>query len=433
MILLEKKYNKIFNFFLILIAATFFFRKLCTIILIIFIFFSIINFKKLNIRKENIHFLFIISSPFLIQLFFFWNNDDWVSGLKSLEKVIMLLLFPIIIVGNLKRVRFLLILHWYTILSVFMITLLFVRFMFISPKFFDVYLKGHELWESGYKFAHSFGMHAPALNMHLAFVSIGSLWLLFKALRNNNFITVLLKALVFCLSFFFILVVNTRLALGEVFIGFLLLIFFEIKRSKNYKNFIKISILLFVTLSMIFSSYVFNNPFMKEKYFNVTFAHIDKVGKLDEVENPEAEIYNSLVTRLSIWKSSYKLAINNITYGVGAADSNRELFKYYKNTNQFFLERNKFPPHNQFLNHTIKFGFLGFVVIFMYIFFILYLGIKTKKPIIISFFIIFLLSNLVDDFLIRFDGIIFSGFWISLFCAYYVKDSFKKHTINNNC
>jgi hypothetical protein len=34
---------------------------------------------------------------------------------------------------------------------------------------------------------------------------------------------------------------------------------------------------------------------MKEKYSTVTFAYMD-VGKLDEIENPEAKVFNSFVT-----------------------------------------------------------------------------------------------------------------------------------------
>jgi hypothetical protein len=39
---------------------------------------------------------------------------------------------------------------------------------------------------------------------------------------------------------------------------------------------------------------------MKEKYSTVTFAYMDKVGKLDEIENPEAKVFNSFVTRVHL-------------------------------------------------------------------------------------------------------------------------------------
>jgi len=35
---------------------------------------------------------------------------------------------------------------------------------------------------------------------------------------------------------------------------------------------------------------------------------------------------------------------------------------------------------------------------------------------------LFFISNLTDDFLDRFDGIVFSGFWICMFTSDYLKN-----------
>ena len=51
---------------------------------------------------------------------------------------------------------------------------------------FFKYLKGIELWEMGYVFSKTIGIHAPALNMHLAFVSIINLYFLLKKGSNLN-------------------------------------------------------------------------------------------------------------------------------------------------------------------------------------------------------------------------------------------------------
>ena len=420
MILSKKRYDKIFHIFLILIALTVFFRKLCTIIIILFVLFSILNYKRLYFKKKDLLFLIIISSPLSLQLLFFWNNNSLFAGLKSLEKLSTLLFFPILIIGNLERVNFLKILKWYTRGSILILILLLFRFIFTSPKFFNTYLEGKDLWEVGYEFTRSFGMHAPALNMHLAFITTSLFYFILNCLNKKN--KVISKRLIFNIillifGFFLILFVNTRLALVELFLGMIIVFFMTFERSL-FKT--KNAVILFLSFSLlffVFLGYVKNNPYMREKYTTVTFAHLDKIGKLDEVENPVSTIYNSFVTRLSIWKTSLELASHNIFFGVGASDSNEELFNYYQKTNQKFLAESKFPPHNQFLDYSIKFGFLGFFVVSLYIFFIGYLGVKSKSPLILSFFIIFLLSNLVDDFLVRFDGIVFSAFWVCVFTS----------------
>ena len=92
-----------------------------------------------------------------------------------------------------------------------------------------------------------------------------------------------------------------------------------------------------------------------------------------------------------------------------------ELVKYFKETNQIFLAKYEFPTHNQFLDYLLKFGILGPIVVVFYIGLIAFLGFKTKNAVIISFFFLFFTSNLTDDFLLRFDGIVFSGLWISIF------------------
>jgi O-antigen ligase len=160
---------------------------------------------------------------------------------------------------------------------------------------------------------------------------------------------------------------------------------------------------------------------MKEKYARVTFAYMDKVGQLDSIENPEAKVFNSLVTRLSIWKSAWELSLENLPFGVGASDGKPELVQYYKQTNQHFLAKYEFPTHNQFLDFLLKFGILGPIVVFLYLFTIGFLGFRTKNAIIIAFFFIFFTSNLTDDFLLRFDGIVFSGLWFSIFGSYWLQ------------
>jgi hypothetical protein len=53
---------------------------------------------------------------------------------------------------------------------------------------------------------------------------------------------------------------------------------------------------------------------------------------------------------------------------------------------------------------------MGPVVVFVHIFTIGYLGFDLKKCNCYIFLFFFLTSNLTDDFLLRFDGIAFSGF-----------------------
>jgi hypothetical protein len=399
------------------------FRKPCTWIIIGFVLFNLGFIKKLKLTRLAILLGLVIASPLLLEILLFWNNDSFLEGLKSVEKSISLLLFPLFILGNYKRVQFIKLLQFYSYTTTAIVLFFFIRFIVVYPDLIDKYLGGTDLWEMGYSFSNSIGIHAPALNMHLAFVAIISMYFVVYAFRKKeNLAYKLLRVLVFALSFFFVLFVNTRMALFNVIAGIIIIFFYEVIRNYNFKKVAVIITLGAVLLGGILFLFVKNNPYMKEKYSTVTFAYMDKVGKLDEIENPEAKVFNSFITRVSIWKSALELSLNHLPFGVGASDGKPELFKYYKQTNQHFLAKYEFPTHNQFLDFLLKFGVMGPVVVFLYIFTIGYLGYDIKNAIVISFFILFLTSNFTDDFLLRFDGIAFSGFWFSVFGSFWLQE-----------
>lgn len=363
-----------------------------------------------------------IASPVLLELLLFWNNDSFSKGLKAIEKSTSLFIFPLFIIGNYQRIHFLKLLQTYVIATTLILLFFFIRFNVIYPELMNKYLNGIHLWEMGYEFAKSIGIHAPALNMHLAFVSVSALYFVFQSFQNQDkMVLKICQIIVFLLSFFFVLFVNTRMALVNVFIGFFIVLFLEIRSKVNLKKLLLTSITLLVLLFGILYLFIQKDPYMKEKYSTVSFAYMDKVGKLDEIDHPEVKVFNSLVTRVSIWKSAWELSVKNLPFGVGASDGKPELNKYYKETNQHFLAKYEFPTHNQFLDFLLKFGIFGPLVVVLYIFAIGYLGYDLKNAIIISFFIIFLTSNLIDDFLLRFDGIAFSGLWFSVFGSYWLQ------------
>ncbi|WP_231557077.1 O-antigen ligase [Flavobacterium sp. AED] len=302
----------------------------------------------------------------------------------------------------------------------------FMRFIVLYPEHFFKYLNGIHLWEMGYVFSDSIGIHAPALNMHLAFVAFSNLYFLFETskIKYSKWSKIRDLAL-FILSFFFVLYVNTRMALLATFFGFITVGYFQISKSYSSKIIFKRAIITLVLIGSVLFLFIQKNPYMKEKYSTQIFSNMDKVGKLDEIDHPEIAVYSSFVTRLSIWKSAWELSLKNLPFGVGASDGKIELVKYFKETNQIFLAKYEFPTHNQFLDYLLKFGILGPIVALFYIGFIAYLGIKTKNTVIISFFFLFFTSNLTDDFLLRFDGIVFSGLWISIFASYWLQQKNK--------
>jgi O-antigen ligase len=278
------------------------------------------------------------------------------------------------------------------------------------------------MWQMGYHFAGTIGIHAPALNMHLAFVSICNLYFaIFHFKESKKIIIKAIHLLLFIISFILLLIINTRIALLVSCIGYFLVIIYYFFKNRNIIQLIKTVGFFLLIISLVLVVFIKNNHFMEQKYNRMIFDKLEMVGKLDKIQRPEVEIYSSLVTRLSIWKSTIDLSKEHLLFGVGSSDSRKELINYYKATNQKFLFKYKLPVHNQYLDFLLRFGVLGLIGALVYICYIGYIGFKLKNVIIITFFLLFFICNLTDDFLIRFDGIIFSGFWASVFTSNFFK------------
>jgi hypothetical protein len=424
----EKIYKNGFDFFSISIPLTIIFRIPCTWLILLFTAFSLLFYKKINFKKENLLKTALIASPFLLEILFFWNNDSYSLGVKTLEKSLSLLVFPLFILGNYKQVNFYRLIKIYSIVTTAIVLFFFFRFIVVYPEYFNKYLNGIHLWEMGYVFSKTIGMHAPALNMHMAFVTIINFYIFIK---KENGAMKYLYFFIFITSFFLLLFINTRVAIIDAAVGCIIVLFYQLKRKENLTKLIintGITILFISILSVLFLK---KDSYLKEKFSNIAFAHMDKVGKLDEIDHPEVVVYSSLVTRVSIWKSALELSWKALPFGVGSSDGRNDLVNYYKQTNQKFLAKYKFATHNQYIDFLLKFGFIGLIVAFAYIFSFLYFGIKSQNPLIVAFFFLFFTCNLTDDFLIRFDGIIFSGFWLTIFSCYYmqkVKTDYIKNT-----
>lgn len=424
MIISQRKYNLINQILIVLIASTIVFRPFCTLILIVFTLFNAFNFKYIKIEKRQLKDIVIIASPFLLSVFFVFLNDDLLSGLKTIEKVLMLLILPLIVLTN-RYLDIKLILHYYRIVFLMLLIFFLFRFIIVYPDKIEKYINGIDLIEIGYQYAISLGSHAPALNLHIAFLTVVNFYFLVKSFVLKDKKKISLNILLFLIAFVFLLIVNTRIALANVFVGCTIVLLFEFTKIYSLKKTILIATFSFFSLIGLAGLYVKINPYMLEKYSTVTFDHMDKVGKLDEIENPEIVVFNALVTRVSIWKSAYELAVQNLPFGTGAANGKKELNNYFKNTNQKFLAKYEFPVHNQILDYTIKFGILGLLCSLMYLLYPFYKfsNLREYQSLFLVFGIIFFISNLTDDFLIRFDGIVFSGLFYTLFSSLSYKNN----------
>lgn len=424
-LLKEKNYQKL-NFFILLLASLILIRKAATIVIIVFFLFSLINYKDYYNKdlKKYLRLALIINIPILLECIFFWNNDSSYLGMKSLEKSISCLLLPCLIIPHFEHINAFKTLKKYSLYTAIILVISLFCFAFFEHSYFMKYLNGIHLWQMGYTFSDDFiGIHAPALNMYISFISIYVLYLTINEFSQHNFSKKTIKLFgLFLVLFFFLLVINTRLAiLTFVLNSVVLFIYSKIALKKKFV----IILVCLATLFGVTKLFIDKFPYTLDKYTVHLFNDMDKVGKLDEINHPEINAYTSLVTRISIWKSSYEVAMDNFLIGVGSSDAQKELINHYRETDQRFLTKYGFITHNQFLNFFIKYGIIGLICCFIYMLYPLYLSIKTKNIIIFCFFLNFFISNITDDYLNKFDGLVYTALWYSIFTCYYLNYKVK--------
>ena len=425
MMFTNQKLEKINFIFILLILSSIIFRSVCSILILIYFLFLVFSFFKLK-YKIKFHFLIIlISIPFLIEILFFWNNDSFYYGIKSLEKKMIYLFFPFFTLTSPFKIEIFRIINYWT--KIMCLTLIFfsVRYIVLFRENIVKYLNGIDVWDMGYSFSRSIdNNHAPALNLIVSFCCICALYTYYNNIHKNRLIRIF-NFIIYIILLNLVFIINTRIAVCCAILGTIYLTLHKYKSIFTLKKTVLITALLAIFIFLFINFF----PYIIKKYTTVSFNNLDKVGKLDEFKDPESEIYNSMVTRLTIWKSTIDLSKRNLWIGVGSSDGKRKLFEYYRETNQKFLFKYKFPVHNQYLDYLLRFGIVGLILLIIFMLIPFYIGCKLHNSLIIYFSLFFIISNMTDDFLIRFDGIVFSCIFFSLF-GYFYLNSLSKYSSN---
>ncbi|KOS07096.1 hypothetical protein AM493_14415 [Flavobacterium akiainvivens] len=418
----EPAFHKIYTIFVALIASSIVLRMPCTILLICFLVFNLVYVKRLQFSKPAVVLIAVVALPFLLEVLFFWNNSSVSKGLKAAEKTVSMLFLPVFIIGNYRYINLKKILFYFSRTIVILLLLLVVRFVVVYPDYVTKYLNGIDLFEVGYFFSDTFKSHAPALNMHLAFAGIINFYFTLNSFtEKKNVLSKLTGFFFLAANIGVVFLVGTRVALLNMLAGFAIISLGDFIKSKNKARLLKMGLATTVVFTILSALYIKYNPYVIYKYKTELFMNMDKVGRLDELEHPEYEAYGGLVTRLSIWKSALNVASENLPFGTGSSDGKPKLMEYYLKTGQYFLHEYHMPVHNQYLDFFMRFGIIGAIAVLAHILLPGFIGFKLKHPVIICFFMLFFISNLTDDFLIRFDGIVFSAVWCSIFSAYWLQ------------
>ena len=414
-----KSFSKedLFYIMVALYASTIIFNEFSKFFLWFFGIIFLMFYSKVHIHRSKVILAFII--PVALHVLFFWNNESLIQSIKQLEKFTVFLVFPLIFIYQSRSINIRKILAYYSLIFSTILFLFFIYYLCVNFIDFKGYILGKDVWKMGYAFSNFLGTHAPRFNMHVTFLSFVNLYLVMNtALGKNKDSSLFVRVASLGSSLFVMLIINTRIAIAVFAVGSISYVAytFFVKRLAAKKIF-----LISAILGIISIIFLLTFPYTLEKFQKKTFNQMDMIGKLDLIDQPEEKIYNSLVTRLTVWSVVIDMSIKKPITGYGYTNCYVLLFKEYKNSNQRFLLKYKFKVHNQFLDYLLKFGYLGALLLIIFFANKFFIAFKTRSAVFLYFCVLFLAANLFDDLLRIYDGIAFCAFWTSVFIKNYLE------------
>ena len=127
--------------------------------------------------------------------------------------------------------------------------------------------------------------------------------------------------------------------------------------------------------------------------------------------------YQSFSQRIEYAKAAVTIIKNHFWFGVGAGNWREEFRNAYISSNSKLEKELYASSHNQYLNYMVKFGFIGLLVIMI---FIVYPIIKTKSytdPLFLVFLVFMFFANFADS---NFESHMGSSFFIFFYCLFII-------------
>lgn len=367
------------------------------------------------IQKRKIEMHFSTASTFLLGLYFlyiigmFWSENQ-AAARFALEEKFSLFLFPLMIGLN----------HAYFKQNYKDILLAFVLGVLVS----SVVCLTVATWESVFYIPGGFGLnpidpeyanwkyggsHFKYINlslfMHPTYFSIYILFaiaIVFQILKDSADLN---KKIVFFFKVsipFLILILYLLSSKAVLLSALILVVVFSVVQYRKRSG-----ILIRVLIS--FSVLVFVFIALQNPRIELLIENLNKPELLADHQQD-----GSLISRLHIWNAGTDIIKQHFILGVGPGDTNNELLNQYKALHYIDPVLRNSNAHNQYLETFIDLGFLGFLVLFVTIFFPFFESIEKRKILFLVFLFIFGFNFLFESMLNLQTGVVFFAFFYSV-------------------
>lgn len=345
------------------------------IAIFIFIFFSLLDIKRVKLKQNFINYLFPVI--FLLSLFSLAYTCNFGNGLKMIEKTLSFAIFflfvPTLSISK-EQIN--------KVLNLFVAGSLIVLLIFLTVAFYHVLNTGsfiifnpENLVNENYFFYHRltkpFDIHAVYFGMYLVFSSC----ILLNDFQNKNRNVKIIRLIALVILAIGIYLMQSFAVLS---VYFTVLLFFLINLNKRKINFKRIALL---ALIILLPATIF---YQKAKVFN------GEVFEYNIEEDVHSTDWNSLNIRLAKWECAIEVfKENNLLFGSGVGCTQEKLDEMYLKKNFNIGIAKRFNTHNQYLHYLVTLGILGFAA------YLIFLGAAFYRSLVSNNFLLFSLIAII--------------------------------------
>ncbi|WP_036150946.1 O-antigen ligase family protein [Maribacter forsetii] len=368
------------------------FISIITIFLLVtFLFYFCVSSQK-N-RHINVKGLLILSGFYLILCFSIFYSSNIEVGIKTLGRMLPLLVFPLIVFIlsgnyslNIEKGR--------AILKVFVFSTFLLLVYVLYLAFFTIDdFHSHSVRDK--LLATSFlDLHSTYISMYFS-AAIFILFSFYRMTKNYWSIILIILFIVGLLLIFSRGVVFSILIMSIV-------VFFIFNKKKLWQK-----ILVLLVVACISTIVVYQVPFLKYR-----ISEIFQYG-FQSTENNRR--LSSTAMRLAVYSCSFELITSHPLLGLGVGDLQDELHLCYQGLNSPDFTKKNLNTHNFYLFILGTTGIIG-LISFLYSFGMLFKKAwGSKNPLFLNIFVLIALILFTENFLSRAYGLTYFCFFIILF------------------
>lgn len=360
---------------------------------------SIFKLKYYRRKFNMIEVIFVLL--FLLGVVSIFFAADKIATLKSLEKSLVFLAFPLIFSSikltkkQLEKILILFALSTLIILSFAFILAIYNVVINGSVNIFNPENLVLENLLRYHRLSNTVGFHPTYLSIYTAFsiIILGSYLSQNFQIINNKLGILLIGSLIILTCGLYAL--NTFSVIFAVFLFLILVILFHSRRV----NLIFLTVLASFGVMLIFYSKSRNN------------VDVNKLVNYEFYEPTTSVKWNSVNSRLALWDCAVEVITENAPFGTGKGNGRKSLVAKYENKGFVLGIERQYTSHNMFLTFGIELGFLGIILFLILIIQLFKISIKSKALILLGLTVLLCTVSLTEEVLELNKGIVFFSFF----------------------